>query len=62
MGDRYVNVHEADPFTTVRDLADPQRGHVAGGADTRLTDKHLAEAYVRQTVNGANLPGGHGRL
>jgi hypothetical protein len=62
VGDRYVNVHEVDPFATVRDLADPQRGHVAAGRDTRLTDKHLAEAYARQTLNGANLPDGHGRL
>lgn len=62
MGDRYVDVHEADPFTTVRDLADPQRGHVAPGRDTRRTDKHLAEAHVRQTFNGAGLPDGHGTL
>lgn len=62
VGDRYVNVHEVDPFTTVRDLADPQRAHVAAGRDTHRTDKHLAEAYVRQTVNGADLPEGRGRL
>lgn len=49
VGDRYVNVHEAGPFTGVRDLADAHRAHLSPGRDTRLTDKHLAEAYVRST-------------
>lgn len=54
VGDRYVNVHEAGPFTTVRDLADPHRAHVMGGTDTRLTDKAVAEAHMRSTINGLN--------
>jgi hypothetical protein len=54
VGDRYVNAHEANPFTTVRDLADPHRAHVVGGGDTRLTDKHVAEAHARSAVNSVN--------
>lgn len=49
VGDRYVDVHEVGPFTGVGDLADAHRAHLSPGRDTRLTDKHVAEAHVRST-------------
>lgn len=54
VGDRYVAWHEAGGFRRIQDEVDPHRGHLIAGKDSRLTDKAVAEAHMRSTINGLN--------
>jgi hypothetical protein len=54
VGDRYVPWHEAGGFRRIQDEVDAHRGHLVGRRDSRLTDKSVAEAYTRSTINGVN--------
>lgn len=61
VGDRMVPWYVATPLSPggAYDTAaavDGRRGHVAPGVDTRLTDKHVAEAHLRSFQN----PDAHG--
>ena len=54
LGDRYVPVHEAGGFEAIVD----RHRSMTHERSTSHNKKSLAEAYVNQTMNGANAPGG----
>ena len=57
VGDRYVPVHEAGGIAAILE----RHQSLAHERSTSYNKRSLAEAYIGQTMNGANAPGG-GRL
>jgi hypothetical protein len=66
VGDRYVPWYVATPlapggaFDSAAAALGGAHGHVGRGADTRLTDKHVAEAHLRSAQNPDANGAAHG--